>query len=57
MSLSSLLSIARSALLTQRRAMEVTANNVANAQTPGYSRQRLELRAQNPLNTPEGYIG
>ena len=34
MSLSSLLSIARSALLTHKRAMEVTANNVANAQTP-----------------------
>ncbi len=57
MSLSSLLSIARSALLTHKRAMEVTANNVANAQTPGYSRQRLELRSQNPVWTAEGSIG
>ncbi len=57
MSLSSLLSIARSALLAQKRAMEVTANNVANAQTPGYSRQRLEMVAANPVRTAEGMIG
>jgi flagellar hook-associated protein 1 FlgK len=57
MSLSSLLSIARSALLTHKRAMEVTANNVANAQTPGYSRQRLELRQQSAVRTAEGLIG
>lgn len=43
MSLSSLFSIARSALLAHQRAMTVTAHNVANAQTPGYSRQRLSL--------------
>lgn len=57
MSLLSLLSIARSALLTQKRAMEVTAHNVANAQTPGYSRQRLSLRTEDSLYTPQGSIG
>jgi flagellar hook-associated protein 1 FlgK len=57
MSLVSLLSIARSALLTQSRAMGVTAHNVANAQTPGYSRQRLDLQAAVPLITPLGTIG
>jgi flagellar hook-associated protein 1 FlgK len=57
MSLSSLLGIARSALLAQKRAMEVTANNVANAQTPGYSRQRLEMSAANPVRTADGLIG
>ncbi|MCE9600696.1 MAG: flagellar hook-associated protein FlgK [Gemmatimonadetes bacterium] len=57
MSLSSLLSIARSALLTHKRAMEVTANNVANAQTPGYSRQRLELKQQGAVWTADGLIG
>ena len=56
MSLSSLLSIARSALLTHKRAMEVTAHNVANAQTPGYSRQRLQLRTLEPVRTPEGEV-
>ncbi len=57
MSLASLLSIARSALLTQQRAMSVTAHNVANAQTAGYSRQRLELTAADPLRTTLGTLG
>lgn len=57
MSLSSLLSIARSALLTHKRAMEITANNVANAQTPGYSRQRLELKQQGAVWTADGLLG
>ena len=49
MSLQSLLSIARSALLTHQRALDVTGHNIANANTPGYSRQRLELTAETPL--------
>jgi len=57
MSLASLLSIARSAMFAQQRAMSVTAHNVANAQTPGYSRQRLELTAAAPLLTPIGPMG
>lgn len=57
MSLTSLLSIARSALLTQQRAIDVTGHNIANAQTPGYSRQRLALQAETPLNTGWGQIG
>ena len=57
MSLASLLSIARSALIAQQRAMSVTAHNVANAQTPGYSRQRLQLTAADPQLTPMGLVG
>src|SRR5690242_11232615 len=57
MSLTSLLSIARSALLTQQRAIDVTGHNVANAQTPGYTRQRLALQAETPLNTGFGQVG
>ena len=57
MSLMSLLSIARSALLAHQRAMAVTAHNVANAQTPGYSRQRLNLVAATPQWSPDGLIG
>ena len=45
MSISSILNIARSALIAQQRAMGVTAHNVTNANTPGYSRQRLNLVA------------
>lgn len=57
MSLSSLLSIARSALAVQQRSMEVTGHNVANANTPGYSRQSLDLRAALPLIMPHFAIG
>jgi flagellar hook-associated protein 1 FlgK len=48
MSMQSLLSIARSALLVHQRAMDVTGHNIANASTPGYTRQRLELSAATP---------
>lgn len=57
MSLQSLLSIARTALITHQRAMGVTAHNVANAETPGYSRQRLDMMAQPPMWGPFGTIG
>ncbi len=57
MSLQSLLSIARSALLTHQRAMDVTAHNIANANTPGYTRQRLELSAATPQWGPTYPLG
>lgn len=57
MSLTSLLSIARSALLTHQRAIDVTGHNIANAQTPGFSRQRQVLQAETPLNTGFGQVG
>lgn len=41
------LDIARRALLTQQRALEVTGQNVANAETPGYSRQVTVTRSVN----------
>jgi flagellar hook-associated protein 1 FlgK len=39
------LGTALSALYAQRRGMDVTSQNIANANTDGYSRQRAELRA------------
>lgn len=57
MSLASLLSIARSSLIVQQRAMEVTAHNVANANTPGYSRQTLRLTSATPLQMPMYTLG
>lgn len=57
MSLSSLFSVARSALLAHQRAMAVTAHNVANAQTPGYSRQRLHLVSLRTSASGRGSIG
>lgn len=43
MSFGALLNIARSALYTQQRAMALSAQNIANARTPGYTRQHLEI--------------
>lgn len=40
------LTTALSALYAQRRAIEVTGHNVANANTEGYSRQRVDLQAK-----------
>jgi len=57
MSLSSLLSIARTALITQQRAIDTTGHNIANASTEGYSRQRLNLSAETPLRTTLGQLG
>lgn len=45
------LSVALSSLQAQRRAMDVVAQNVANVNTPGYTRQRAELQAIAPANT------
>ena len=57
MSLTSLLGIARTALLTHQKAIDVTGHNIANANTEGYSRQRLTLRPAQPLQTPIGQVG
>jgi flagellar hook-associated protein 1 FlgK len=57
MSLGSLLSIARSALMVSQRSMEVTGHNVANANTVGYSRQRLNVQAASPLQMPLYSLG
>lgn len=43
-----ILRIGLSGLLAQQRALATTANNIANASTPGYSRQRVEL-TERPL--------
>lgn len=41
--MSNLLGLGSSALLAYRQALDVTANNIANANTEGYVRQRIEL--------------
>ena len=37
--------------------IDTTSNNVANANTPGYTRQRVELRASHTYNSPAGPVG
>lgn len=44
-----LLNIGQSALHTQQKAIDVTGNNIANVNTPGYSRQRLVVRQGSPI--------
>ena len=46
---SGLFSIARSALLTHQTALQTISQNVANAETPGYSRQEAVLAATTPV--------
>lgn len=46
-----------SGLRAAQTGVDVTANNVANAGTAGYTRQRVELRARVPYDSPVGQIG
>ncbi|NQT69841.1 MAG: flagellar hook-associated protein FlgK [Desulfobacteraceae bacterium] len=49
MSIISILDIARTALSTQQYGIEVTGHNIANVNTPEYSRQRPVIVAEDPL--------
>jgi flagellar hook-associated protein 1 len=46
MSISSLLFTSRDSLLAHQMAIDVTGANVANVNTPGYTRQRVDMKAQ-----------
>jgi len=52
-----LLSIGRKALMAQQKGINVTGNNIANVNTPGYSRQRLNLSSDVPVMTGNGLMG
>ncbi len=47
--ISALLNIAKDALLSQRYAIDVVSHNIANVDTEGYSRQRVELQAKDAI--------
>jgi flagellar hook-associated protein 1 FlgK len=47
--ISNVLNIGRNALQTYELAMQVKSHNIANAMTPGYTRQSIDLEAQAPL--------
>jgi flagellar hook-associated protein 1 len=55
MSISSLLVTARDTLLTNQMAIDITSSNVANMDTPGYTRQRPALQSVGGVNS--GSIG
>lgn len=52
-----LLGTAVSGLYTYQRAMATTGHNISNVNTPGYSRQRIELGTRPPMLSGAGFIG
>lgn len=46
--------IARTGLFASQRALNVTSHNIANANTEGYTRQRLEIKQASPMTLPLG---
>ncbi len=52
-----ILDVARRALLTQQRAIDVTGQNIANVNTPGYSRQTVNMETCEPISFLPGQIG
>ncbi|MDF1554463.1 MAG: flagellar hook-associated protein FlgK [Deferrisomatales bacterium] len=51
------LNIGRSALLTNQAALSVTGHNLANVQTEGYSRQRVEMTPSLPIQLQSHTFG
>lgn len=51
------LELGKRALMAQQLALNTGGHNIANAATPGYSRQRVSLTPTLPLDTPRGSIG
>ncbi len=55
--MSSMLGIGITGLIAYQRSLRTVSHNVANAQTEGYSRQRVELGTQSPLFLGGQYVG
>ncbi|HOO46079.1 MAG TPA: flagellar hook-associated protein FlgK [Deltaproteobacteria bacterium] len=55
--ISGALNIASWSLYSSQLAMEVISHNIANANTPGYSRQSLQVEANYPITVGPGQIG
>ncbi|MCK4618612.1 MAG: flagellar hook-associated protein FlgK [Desulfobacterales bacterium] len=52
-----ILNTARTALLTQQKAIDVTGHNIANVNTDGYSRQRVNMATNAPYSSQPGQTG
>lgn len=57
MSASELLNIGTRAIFASYRQVQTTANNISNANTPGYSRQDVRLETAGSQDTGGGYVG
>jgi flagellar hook-associated protein 1 len=55
--MSGILGTAMSGLMAFQRSLDTTSHNIANVNTEGYSRQRVDLSARMPQFTGGGYIG
>lgn len=53
----SILNTGARALKTQQTAINVTGHNIANVNTPGYSRQRVNMATSDPLSLQTGQLG
>ena len=56
-SIFAILGTGRGALLAQQQAVDVTGHNIANVNTPGYTRQRVVMQANEPISTTPGQVG
>jgi flagellar hook-associated protein 1 FlgK len=52
-----ILNMGVSSLRAQQRCIDVTGNNIANINTPGYSRQRVNMEASEPISSSPGQLG
>lgn len=57
MAVSGVMGISVSALGAAQVGLQTTGHNIANANTPGYSRQEVQLGTRNPQYTGAGYLG
>lgn len=57
MGITGALEIARKSLFANQLAIQVTSHNIANVDTPGYSRQRVQLQETRPMDFSPGQIG
>jgi len=57
MSLSALFDIGRSGIFANQLALRVASNNIANVNTPGYSRQDVIMQIANPVQLQGNYLG
>jgi len=57
MSILGIFDIGKTALFASQAALAVTSNNIANVNTPGYSKKEIILNIANPTTTGAGVIG
>lgn len=57
MSIGSILNMARAGMSAQQLAIQITSQNISNASTEGYSKQRVELATSLPTVFPYGSVG